>query len=163
MNDAVTATRRREVVEVRVRDLTVLCRTVERVRRHRPGVAVLVNIHVAIAAEASVARFALAAADGDVPTDTLVYVGTPDGLLGLIKDIHTLRLADGAVIRPLASAADLDLLDATVEATGRESGFAIHREITNTGPAPTAVILVRRSSDSQGFSIEEAHSVEEAQ
>ena len=46
----------------------------------------------------------LTLAGGDEPDrQTLLYVGTPAGLAGLIADIHALNIADGAVLIPRAA------------------------------------------------------------
>ena len=49
------------------------------------------------------------------PGDTVRYVGTPDGLAGLLADIHALGIADGALLQPLLpGTADL-IIERTME------------------------------------------------
>jgi hypothetical protein len=102
-----------DVVTLTASDLSDLSRKAMRMRRNDPDRALFVDIHVAMADKASAARASLAAAGGTAPMNTLVYVGTPAGLAGLLKDIHTLGLADGAFLRPLLTA-QLDLICARV-------------------------------------------------
>ncbi len=93
-----------DLVTFTASDLSDLSRRTMRARRNEPDVVVFVDIHIAIADEAAVARGALSATGATVPAKTLVYIGTPLGLAGLIKDIHTLGLADGVFLRPLLTA-----------------------------------------------------------
>lgn len=102
-----------EIVALTACDLADLSRRTIRARANHPGAPVYADIHVAIAEKASTARTALAESAAKVPTNTLVYVGTPHGLIGLIKDIRTLDLADGVFLRPLI-AGDLEPINASV-------------------------------------------------
>ena len=48
------------------------------------------------------------AAAANTAYDTMLYVGTPSGLAGLVADMHALGIADGAVLIPrTALAVDL--------------------------------------------------------
>lgn len=93
-----------EVVRVRAVDLRALANRVRWARQERPRVPVLVDIYVMIATDSSLARAAMAETAAPIG-DTLLYVGTPTGLAGLVTDIHALGLADGAVFLPLNGAA----------------------------------------------------------
>ena len=98
-----------DVVRVRAADLRRVTQKAAAVREERPHVHALVDIDVMVARDAHSARAAMAAAP---PTDgsTLLYVGTPVGLAGLIADIHALSIADGAVLIPLARDGVIDLI-----------------------------------------------------
>jgi alkanesulfonate monooxygenase SsuD/methylene tetrahydromethanopterin reductase-like flavin-dependent oxidoreductase (luciferase family) len=65
----------------------------------------LLDIEVMIAQDSRSARTSLAILDSALRIvrrpASLLYVGTPSGLAGLIADIHTLGIADGVVLRPL--------------------------------------------------------------
>jgi hypothetical protein len=98
-----------DVVRVRAADLRSVTQKAAALREERPNVHALVDIDVMIARDAHSARAAMAAAP---PTDgtTLLYVGTPVGLAGLIADIHALGIADGAVLIPLTRDGVTDLI-----------------------------------------------------
>ncbi|MCV7054312.1 hypothetical protein [Mycolicibacterium gilvum] len=70
-------------------------------REQHPGVDVLVDIDVMIAATAPAARELLAGITSCDRSDTVRYVGTPIGLAGLVSDLHALGIADGAVLLPM--------------------------------------------------------------
>ena len=91
----------RDVVRVQAPDLRRVAAATAAVREAQPRVSVLVDIYVAIAGDAHIARTVLAATGGAGAAQSLLYVGTPTGLAGLITDIHALGLADGAVLIPL--------------------------------------------------------------
>ncbi|GAY15562.1 hypothetical protein [Mycobacterium sp. shizuoka-1] len=96
------------VVRVRGDDLGDLARKSARVRRDRPDVEVVADIDVVIAAEAWAARAMMADDSSETQERTMLYVGTPTGLAGLVADIHALGIADGAVLIPRgAGVADL--------------------------------------------------------
>ena len=99
-----------EFVRIRAHDLSDAARRAASARYDRPGVDVLVDIEVVIARDARTARKTMSEADGRGGGDTLSYVGTPTGLVGLINDIHGLGIADGAVLIPLADSGVLALL-----------------------------------------------------
>ncbi len=89
-------------VRVRGSDLGQAARRASAARLDNPGSDVVVDIEFVIAADSQSAR-ALASAACESPGDqTLLYVGTPNGLAGLIADIYTIGIADGAVLIPLA-------------------------------------------------------------
>ncbi|MGU3497785.1 hypothetical protein [Mycobacterium sp. C31M] len=87
-------------IRVRAADLRSLSSQVAAIRAHSPTAGIVVDIDVMIAHDAAAARAALARRGGH-DGRTLLYVGTPIGLAGLIADIHALGLADGAVLQPL--------------------------------------------------------------
>jgi hypothetical protein len=67
---------------------------------------VALEVEVAIAAHPASAR----ASAGAVPTDstgseTVRYIGTPHGLIGLIRDIYAAEVADAVIITPLDGSA----------------------------------------------------------
>ena len=90
-------------IRVRAVDLRAVAQRAAAVRAEHPGAAVVVDIDVMIADEAQLARATLARL-GSERGDTLLYVGTPSGLAGLIADIHALGIADGAVLLPVTDA-----------------------------------------------------------
>lgn len=92
-----------EVERVRGIDLSDLARRCARVRRDHPGVDVVADIDVVIAAEARAARALVDTETAAAVHDTMLYVGTPSGLAGLIADIHAIGIADGAVLIPQSS------------------------------------------------------------
>ena len=89
---------------IRAVDLRAVAQRVAAVRAEDPDAVVVVDIDVMIADEAQSAR-AMLARLGSERGDTLLYVGTPSGLAGLIADIHALGIADGAVLLPATDAA----------------------------------------------------------
>ena len=91
------------VVRIRGTDLSDVARKAAAARRDDPDVDVVADIDVVIAAEACTARAMLAAAGTDVGDHTMLYVGTPAGLAGLIADMQVLGIADGAVMIPRAA------------------------------------------------------------
>ena len=99
-----------EYVRIRAKDLSDAARQAAAARYDRPGVDVLVDVEVVIARDARTARKTMSEADDRGAGDTLSYVGTPAGLVGLIGDIHRLGIADGAVLIPLAGSGVLDLV-----------------------------------------------------
>lgn len=68
-------------------------------------VQTLLDVEVMIAQDSRSARTSLAILDSALRAPrrpaSLLYVGTPSGLAGLIADIHTLDIADGVILRPL--------------------------------------------------------------
>jgi hypothetical protein len=68
-------------------------------------VPTLLDVEVMIAQDSRSARTSLAILDSALRAPrrpaSLLYVGTPGGLAGLIADIHTLDIADGVILRPL--------------------------------------------------------------
>jgi alkanesulfonate monooxygenase SsuD/methylene tetrahydromethanopterin reductase-like flavin-dependent oxidoreductase (luciferase family) len=94
---------------VRAGDLGDVWRKSARLRRDRPDVDIVADIDVVIATDARTARSLTGVAAVDSAEDTMLYVGTPSGLAGLIADIHALGIADGVVLIPKAAGA-LDLI-----------------------------------------------------
>ncbi|TDO18084.1 hypothetical protein EV580_1265 [Mycobacterium sp. BK086] len=103
------------VERVRATDLGEMGRMSARLRRAHPGVDVVADIDVVIAADARTAR-ALAGGAHDSAGHTLLYIGTPSGLAGLIADIHALGIADGAVLIPRAAGVAELIRDAVLPA-----------------------------------------------
>jgi alkanesulfonate monooxygenase SsuD/methylene tetrahydromethanopterin reductase-like flavin-dependent oxidoreductase (luciferase family) len=114
-------------VRVRAVDLRALGQQAAVARAEHPGAAVVVDIDVAIAEDARSARVTVADLNRE-PGDTLLYVGTPDGLVGLIADIHSLGIADGAVLLPMTGSGTLDLIYDRVLP-----------KLSPTGPASSAI------------------------
>lgn len=83
-------------------DLSDIARKSARLRRERPDLDVVADIEVVIAPEASSARAMFSPVNDESVSHTLLYVGTPAGLAGLITDIYALGIADGAVLIPQA-------------------------------------------------------------
>lgn len=110
---AVAAESRREVVRIRAADLGAAQRICADIRsdvaacgRDPDSVSVLVDIAVMVAADAPTARRRLTelnrrVADSWQPP-SLLYVGTPTGLAGLIADMHTVGIGDGVTLLPLS-------------------------------------------------------------
>jgi hypothetical protein len=99
-------------VRIRATDLRGVAHQAAAVRDIQPGAVVVVDIDVMIAHDARSARALLADAEWE-PSNTLLYVGTPAGLAGLITDIHALGIAgiaDGAVLLPVAKEGVLELI-----------------------------------------------------
>ncbi|CPT92052.1 Uncharacterised protein [Mycobacteroides abscessus] len=102
-----------DLVRIRAVDLRDLARKVAAVRDDAPHAGVVVDIDVIIAADAPTAR-GLVSDSGYPAGDTLLYVGTPAGLCGLIADIHALGIADGAILVPLDCEGVVELVRDTV-------------------------------------------------
>ncbi|MFF3574076.1 hypothetical protein [Nocardia jiangxiensis] len=102
------------VVRIQAPDLTAAQQQTDRLKAAATGqgrdpstVIVLVDVEVMVAHDAPAARRELARLDSrlqrpSIPT-SLRYVGTPEGLAGLIADIHAVHVADGVTILPLAN------------------------------------------------------------
>lgn len=91
-----------QAVRIQGVDLSDIARKSARLRREHPDLDVVADIEVVIAAEASNARAMLRPDSDESGGHTLLYVGTPAGLAGLIADMHALGIADGAVLIPRA-------------------------------------------------------------
>lgn len=100
---------------VRAADLGAISRTATRLRRERPGVDVVADIDAVIAADARTAR-TLCDTTNDRGEPALLYVGTPSGLAGLIADIYSLGITDGAVLIPRAAGTAELIRDAVIPA-----------------------------------------------
>jgi alkanesulfonate monooxygenase SsuD/methylene tetrahydromethanopterin reductase-like flavin-dependent oxidoreductase (luciferase family) len=99
-----------DLVRIRAHDLRDAARKTAATREDRPDVDVLVDIEVVIARDARTARAIVRESDVHHAGDTLLYVGTPAGLAGLIADIQALGIAEGAVLIPLAGVGVADLI-----------------------------------------------------
>jgi hypothetical protein len=93
-------------LRVQAVDLRQARRLVDLARPAAPGreVSVLVEVEAVVAEDVRTATRALA----DLPriSSSLRYVGTTTGLLGLVRDITTLRIADGVALVPLLEDAE---------------------------------------------------------
>lgn len=87
-------------VRVRGADLGEVARRVAAARRDHPGAEVVVDIEFVIADDARSARAMTPTVAESPDGPTVLYVGTPAGLAGLIADIHAIGIADGAVLIP---------------------------------------------------------------
>lgn len=94
---------------IRAVDLRDLTHRAAAVRREHPHAVVVVDIDVVIARDARTAREVMSDS-GHVAGDTMVYVGTPAGLAGLVADIYALGIADGAVLLPVGGDGVLELI-----------------------------------------------------
>jgi hypothetical protein len=97
-------------VRVAADDLSQARRARTRIRAGSEEVAVILDMTVAVAADFRSARGELESADG------VHYIGTVDGLAGLIADIETTGVADGVTLiaaspRQDLRAVGLDVLD----------------------------------------------------
>jgi hypothetical protein len=99
--ETVSIDRRGRFVRVKGIDLRTVAHRTTTAREVHPDHDVLVDIEVMIATSAAEARARLASAGITPSGDSLVYVGTPTGLAGLVTDIHALDICDGAILRPL--------------------------------------------------------------
>jgi hypothetical protein len=91
---------------VQATDLRDACQKVANIRAEVGNeVPTLLDVEVMIAQDSRSARTSLAILDSALRAArrpaSLLYVGTPSGLAGLIADIHTLGIADGVILRPL--------------------------------------------------------------
>lgn len=112
------------VVRVRAADLREARTLRDRARadaaaqgRNPDSVTVLVDIDVVVDADARSARRRAQAAwrNGAGGPGSVSYVGTPQGLAGLIADIHAVRVADGVTLVPVGGGDSVDLIvDETV-------------------------------------------------
>jgi hypothetical protein len=91
-------------VRVVAPDLQQARRARARIRAGADDVAVILDITVAVAADFRSARKALE------PVDGVHYVGTVDGLAGLIADIETAGVADGVTLIGVSPALGRDVL-----------------------------------------------------
>ncbi|HJT94177.1 MAG TPA: hypothetical protein VJ777_19955 [Mycobacterium sp.] len=102
---------RQRTVRIQAVDLRDACHKSAAVRaesaaRGEREVSVLVDIEVMIHEDARSAREALHGLSDSWSAPhrkSLAYVGTVNGLAGLIADIHVLRIADGVTLVPLAA------------------------------------------------------------
>ncbi|WP_068155612.1 hypothetical protein [Rhodococcus phenolicus] len=131
------------VVRIRATDLRETRKARDRVRaelvaegRDPDSVTVLVDLEVVVASEARNARKQYAQLDDPRATDTLSYVGTPQGLAGLIADIHSTHVADGVTLVPLAAPFTVEhIVDGTLP-------WLESRDLAAT--APSVVEVLRR-------------------
>ncbi len=86
------------------------------------GVAVILDITVAVAADFRSARDAM---PGGIADDTLRYAGTIDGLAGLVADIFMADVADGVTFIPASPEQDTrTLADAALHRIARRLPLA---------------------------------------
>lgn len=67
--------------------------------------AVALEVEVAIAPSAASARAAVAGVPDELDGGTVRYVGTPSGLVTLIRDIYAAEVADAVILTPLDGSA----------------------------------------------------------
>jgi hypothetical protein len=97
------------VVRVTAPDLQRAQRERDRIRADREGVAVVLDVTVAVAGDFRAARLALAGVDSSADSgDTICYAGTLAGLIGLLDDIESAEVADGVTLIAAAPGQDLD-------------------------------------------------------
>ncbi|MBB3605965.1 alkanesulfonate monooxygenase SsuD/methylene tetrahydromethanopterin reductase-like flavin-dependent oxidoreductase (luciferase family) [Mycolicibacterium sp. BK556] len=101
---------------VRAADLGEISRKSARLRRDHPGVDVVADIDVVIAADARKARALYDCVSSETDDHTMLYIGTPSGLAGLVADIHALGIVDGAVLIPRVPGAAELIRDAVLPA-----------------------------------------------
>ena len=103
-------------IRVAAPDLQQASRIRARVRADHEGVAVILDITVAVAADFRSARDAMPHRDDD----TLHYAGTIDGLAGLVADIFMAEVADGVTFIPASPTQDIqELADAALDRIAR--------------------------------------------
>lgn len=90
-------------VRIRGTDLGEVARRASAARRDHPHSDVVVDIDFVIAHDARSAREISQTAPDEPDDQTLLYIGTPAGLAGLIADMHALNIVDGAVLIPRAA------------------------------------------------------------
>lgn len=73
--------------------------------RDTANFSVALEVEVAIAPHPSSARAATATAADDTDSATVRYVGTPNGLITLIRDIYAAEVADAVILIPLDGSA----------------------------------------------------------
>ncbi|NMN96889.1 hypothetical protein [Antrihabitans stalactiti] len=90
-------------------------------------ISVLLDIETLIAPTAFEARIELAQLDAvqPHPSATVTYIGTPNGLAGLIADIAATEVADGVTLRPLELPASLEHIVLDVVPALAERGLTI--------------------------------------
>lgn len=98
-------------VRVSAPDLAQARRLRTRIRSEDAGVSVVLDVTVAVAGDYRSARRGLELAGPDA---AVRYVGTVDGLAGLVDDIESAGVADGVTLLPATPGADLRALGADV-------------------------------------------------
>lgn len=101
----------RTFARVRGTDLRRVAHCAGLAREEHPGVDILVDIDAMVEADAAAARARVAAQIHPPCSDTLLYIGTPAGLAGLITDMYALGICDGAVLRPLIPGLGVSIRD----------------------------------------------------
>lgn len=84
------------------------------IRVDHPGVAVILDLEVAVAADFRTAFRTVAGATVAGAPGTVRYAGTVDGLTGLVADIERADVADGVTIIPVWPSPDSDALGVEV-------------------------------------------------
>jgi alkanesulfonate monooxygenase SsuD/methylene tetrahydromethanopterin reductase-like flavin-dependent oxidoreductase (luciferase family) len=86
----------------------------EQAGRDPDAVSVVLDIETLLAADASTALRRLGELDSRLSTpraaDSVPYIGTPEGLVGLIADLRLAGVADGVTLRPLEVDTTLGLI-----------------------------------------------------
>jgi hypothetical protein len=117
----------RDVVRITAADLRAAQRTTASIHadalKNSTDVAVFVDLDAMVADDARTALNQMnrhdALTGGPTHPDSLRYIGTPDGLAGLIDDIFRTRVADGVTVRPLSLATLDEFVDTTLPALAR--------------------------------------------
>ncbi|MBS1695793.1 MAG: hypothetical protein JST91_26650 [Actinobacteria bacterium] len=94
-------------VRVAASDLQHAQRVRARVKADDGDVAVVLDVTVAVARDFRSARLVLGTSDSDA---SVHYVGTVDGLAGLIADIGSAEVADGVTLIPASPRQDVHAL-----------------------------------------------------
>ena len=93
----------RPPVRLAAPDLLRAQRSAARIRSDESDVAVILDVRVTVTSDVHAAQASLATGDGS----TVRYVGTVDGLTGLIADIELADVADGVTLIPDVPRQDL--------------------------------------------------------
>lgn len=103
-------------VRISASDLAQARRKRSRIKADDDTVAVILDVTVAVAGDFRAARrLEVAAEVPEGPEDAVVrYVGTADGLAGLLDDIESAGVADGVTLIPAGSGQNLRALGADV-------------------------------------------------
>lgn len=118
------------VVRLRTTDLQRARRERGRLRAADRDVAVVLDIRVYIGEDFRAARRAADSAPGADPVDSVHYVGTLTGLVGLIRDLFVAEVADGVTLVPVTpdqdvralALASLSVLEASTDGRVRAAG-----------------------------------------
>ncbi|WP_234816730.1 MULTISPECIES: hypothetical protein [Mycolicibacterium] len=98
-------------VRISAPDLAQARRLRTRIRSEDAGASVVLDVTVAVAGDYRSARRGLELAGSEA---NVRYVGTVDGLAGLIADIESAGVADGVTLLPATPGSDLGALAADV-------------------------------------------------
>lgn len=88
-------------IRIRGADLRQVAGRAAATRQECPGVEVVIDVEFVVADTERIARDLPRIDCPNTDDQTILYVGTPAGLAGLIADIYAIDIADGAVLIPL--------------------------------------------------------------